>query len=471
MKFNSKTSTTTLVENQAGGLSHKQSPELELVSILLTSFVSDVFYEKSNDTLTRLKGLIEICNPKFVAQAAIFARTKYGMRSISHVAASELAKRVGGQEWAKSFYNAVIHRPDDMTEILSYHKANNGKVTNAMKGGFALAFEKFDGYQIGKYKGERNAIKLVDAVNLCHPVPIEKNAEAIKALVNGTLKSTETWEAKLTAAGQSDNVEGGKKEAWTSLIKERKIGYLALLKNLRNIIQQAPECIEDAVSMLTDEKLIQKSLVLPFRYITAYDEMVKLDASKNVREVVMGLNKALDISLQNVPKFEGETLIVLDVSGSMQGQPSKIGSLFASVVAKVNNSDLMIFDTSARYVNLNLADSIITITNSIRFSGGGTDFNTIFRSANKKYDRIIILSDMQAWVGHNAPKAEFLAYKSRFNANPFIYSFDLNGLGTMQFPEQNVFAIAGFSDKIFSVIGMLETDKNALINEIKKTKF
>ena len=152
-KFNEKSQSSTLVENKAGGLSHKQSPELELVSILLTSFVSDGFYEKSNDTLIRLKELIPKCNPKFVAQAAVYARTKYGMRSISHVAASELAIQVGGCDWAKSFYNAIIYRPDDMTEIFSYHKANNGKVTNAMKGGFAQAFDKFDGYQLAKYRG------------------------------------------------------------------------------------------------------------------------------------------------------------------------------------------------------------------------------------------------------------------------------------------------------------------------------
>jgi len=37
----------------------------------------------------------------------------------------------------------------------------------------------------------------------------------------------------------------------------------------------------------------------------------------------------------------------------------------------------------------------------------------------------------------------------------------------MQFPENNVFALAGFSDKVFDVMKMMEMDKKALFNEIK----
>ncbi|MDE1770632.1 MAG: hypothetical protein KGI28_08800, partial [Thaumarchaeota archaeon] len=45
------------------------------------------------------------------------------------------------------------------------------------------------------------------------------------------------------------------------LIKERKIGYFALLRNLRNISEQAPEIMNEALEMLVDEKLIKSSLV------------------------------------------------------------------------------------------------------------------------------------------------------------------------------------------------------------------
>jgi 60 kDa SS-A/Ro ribonucleoprotein len=466
-KFNTQ-QLPTKTKNLAGGEAYVQSPEMEFISVMLTSFASNQFYQKEDVGFDRVESLLPKIDPEFAAKAIVFGRTKFGMRSISHVAASKLSPFLKGKPWAKAFYSSVIHRPDDITEILSYSK---GKMSHAMQKGLAKAFDKFDSYQLAKYKGEGKGFSLVDAVNILHPVPVEKNAEAIKQLIKGELKNTETWEAKLSAAGQTgteEEKEEAKSEAWKELILSKKIGYFALLKNLRNIIENAPDVLTQAIALLTSEHLIKKSLVLPFRYTTAYEEIAKLSDGKVVREVLMGLNKAVDISTSNVPKFDGETLVVLDESGSMSGKPAQIGALFAAILVRSNNCDLMTFSDHARYRNINPMDSTITIANSIQFNNGGTNFHSIFQVANKKYNRIIILSDMQAWINFHAPTVEFNQYKKQFDCNPFVYSFDLAGYGTLQFPEQNVFAIAGFSDKVFDIMNLLETDKKALINEINK---
>lgn len=474
-------STGTKTVNLAGGEAYGQTPELELISILLTSFANDQFYRSANDTFERLKQLVGLCNKEFVAKAVVYARTQFGMRSITHVVASELAKHIGGEKWAKNFYSAVVYRPDDMMEILSYHTANNGKIPNSIKKGFAKAFDKFSKYDLAKYRGENKGFKLVDVVNLVHPLPTEKNKDAIDALVKGELKSFDTWESELTRAGQSatgeDEKAEFKKEVWIRLVREKKIGYFALLRNLRNIIEQAPEVVNEALETLVNETMIKKSLVLPFRFLTAYEEIQKLNAGKVIRDVLVALNKAVDIAVNNVPVFEGETLVVLDVSGSMREMgkgtksPHIIGALFSAVLVKANNCDLMTFDNNARYVNVNPLDSTITISNAIPFTGGGTNFHSIFQRANKKYDRIIILSDTQGWIGHESPSHSFSNYKSATGANPFVYSFDLNNYGSMQFPENKVFAIAGFSEKVFDIMRLMEADKKALINTIKKVEF
>lgn len=469
-RFNVK-SEGTKVTNLAGGLAYSQSPELELVSIMLTSFAKDAYYKSADDTFARLVTLIVDCDKEFVAKAAIYARKQFGMRSISHVVASELAKHINGKAWAKNFYKEVINRPDDMGEILSYHAAKNGKIPNAMKKGFAAAFDNFSKYQLAKYRGEGKGFKLIDVVNLVHPVPVEKNAEAIQALVKGELKSFDTWESELTKAGQTATSEDEKaefkKEVWINLVKEKKIGYFALLRNLRNIIEQAPEVMPDALQMLIDPNLIKKSLVLPFRFTTAFEEIQKLSNGQIVRSVLMALNTAVDIAIENVPKFDGDTLVVLDVSGSMDGKPAQIGALFSAVLVKSNNADFMTFSDNAKYRNVNPMDSTITIANSLKFASGGTNFHAIFQTANKKYNRIIILSDMQGWKGYDTPAADFNQYKVKTGANPFVYSLDLNSYGSMQFPEQNVYALAGFSEKVFDIMKLLEQDKKALVNTIK----
>lgn len=475
-KFNTKTIAKTKVDNLAGGESYKQTNELELVSILLTSFVGDSFYEKSNDTISRLRRILPKVDPKFAAKAAIFARDTFGMRSITHVLAGELTQYSSGMTWVKNFYDKVVLRPDDMNEILAYYLNNktdksDPKFPNSLKKGFASAFNRFDDYQIAKYRSENKEVKLVDIVNLVHPIPNQKNKESLSNLISGDLKSTQTWESMLSEAGQNVNDENelsdNKSAVWETLLKEKKIGYFALLRNLRNIIEQSNESVDMACEMLTNDKLISKSRVLPFRFKTAYDEIYKIANDSKSRKVMVSIEEALNKSLVNVPKFEGETLVVIDVSGSMKGKPSDIASLFGAIIAKKNNCDVMTFSNRAQYVSYNPSDSTISIRNSFHFSGGGTNFKDIFKVANKSYDRIIILSDMQSWIGYETPSKEYNDYKKKFKCDPYVYSWDLQGLGTMQFPEKNVFALAGFSDKVFEIMKWLETDRNKLFKMIE----
>jgi len=472
MRFNSKTSVINKTENLAGGEAFKETPKTEFASMVLTSFVKDQFYRSENETLEKINELLEKVPSMFAAQTAIYARTKYGMRTISHVVAGELAKKVKGEEWTKRFYDKVVFRPDDMAEILSYYIFKYKKpIPNSLKKGLSTAFSKFDEYQLAKYRGEQNALSLIDIVNLVHPKPGDKNKVALEKMVKGELKSKDTWETDLTKAGQKakdeEDKEKLKKEVWEKLIKEKKIGYFALLRNLRNIAEQAPDVLDEALALLVDANVIKKSLVLPFRFATAYEQFEDSELS-GARKIMKALGTALDLSLANVPKFDGETLVVLDCSGSMEGRPAQIGSIFSAVLGKTNDADMILFSDDASYHNFNPADSAMTIAKGIHFASGGTNFHSIFETANKAYDRIIILSDMQGWEGYDAPTKTFAEYKKRVGANPKIYSFDLAGHGTLQFPEKNVFCLAGFSDKTLDILKLLEQDREALVHDIEQ---
>lgn len=453
--------------NLAGGQAYKESPELELISIMLTSFMKDQFYRSADETLVRLRELIAaLPDKRFAAKAALYARKEFGMRSITHVVAGELAKTVKGETWTKHFYNQIVYRPDDASEIMAYYgHAYGAPFPNSLKKGLALALSRFTPYEVAKYRGEGKDVSLVDIVNITHP----KHTDAIGALVKGDLKSTETWESKLTAAGQNaendEEKEDMKSAAWRELLLENKLGYFALLRNLRNIFTQAPDMVDEACKQLVNEERIKKSLVLPFRFTKAMEMVGSLD-----RRIQDALSQAMEISLSNVPPFAGSSLVVVDTSGSMTGQPIEIASLFAAAIFKANpGADLMQFSDCAEYMTPNGNDSLSTLAEGIRrrAHGGGTNFNAIFEAANKRYDRVFILSDMQGWVGYHTPKAAFAEYKRRHGADPSIYSFDLAGHGTLQFPENKVFAFAGFSEKVFDLVRLFEEDRNALVNKIK----
>lgn len=475
-KFNTKKTTPQAKEtvNYAGGHAYEKTAEVELISILLTSFVQDQFYKKSADTLKRLPELLAKVDPKFAAKAAIYARNTFGMRSITHVLAVEVAKYLSGKEWSKKFYEDIIRRPDDMTEIVSYYlnKNKNQALPNSLKKGFAKAFDKFDGYQIAKYKGEGNEVSLVDIVNLVHPKATTKNKKALAELIGGTLKNTETWEAKLSNAGQAESSSDKKEmksQAWKELIETKKIGYLALVRNLRNIMSQAPDVIDAACELLKDKNMIASSLILPFQYITAIEEIQKIGGSDS-RKIVSALEDAIETACSNVPKMPGKTCVIYDRSGSMSGQPTKIGGLFAAVLAKSNNADVVLFGSTAQHIDFNLRDSIFSISKKFnQVDLGGTKYSTFFDLMKDKYDRLIILSDGEAWGQMNSSTHYFNEYKKRTGSNPFLYNFDLAGNPTIQFVGNRVIFLVGFSEKIFDLMKVAEQDVNVLANTIKNS--
>lgn len=468
----------TKTENLAGGEALLfRDTRLELASLVLTSFVQDQFYRSAAQGVAEVHRLVgESKDKEFVAKLAVFARTKYGMRSISHVLAGELLatrpgagqKNIASPEWMRSFLSSVIYRPDDITEIVSYFKSHYAgrPLPNVLKKGVSDALGRFDAYRLAKYRGDGKGMKMVDVVNLCHPQKAG-NAEVIQALVEDRLRSDDTWESMLSAAGSATDPASAKAQVWRSLLAEAKLPYFALLRNLRNIAEQAPDVLPLALVQLVDERQIKKSLVLPFRFTTAAKEFEATPRSN----VIEALSLAAEISLDNIPKLPGKTLVPLDVSCSMQGKPAEIGSLFAAALVKGIDADLITFETSARYVSFNRRDSLLTLAKSFRFPGGGTNFRAIFQTANQPYDRVIILSDMQGWIGHDTPTKALAEYERRTGAKPFIHSFDLQGYGTLQFPQDRVACLAGFSEKVFDVMPMLEQDKMALVREIEKTTF
>lgn len=462
MKFNSRS--TTRVTNMAGASAFSQSSKVELLGIMLTSFLKDSFYENEDKTLIRLEAVCRSIEDKeFLAKAAVYARTVFGMRSVSHVVAVHIARETKGM---KGFFDKVIHRPDDMVEIAAYfmHKYKT-TLPNAMKKGFALALQRFSEYTLAKYKCDRKNVSMVDIVNIVHPKP----TKAIDKLVNGTLKSTETWEAQLSVSLQSvktnQEKDDIKKTVWSNLVRERKLGYFALLRNLRNIIQCAPEMESLVAEQIRNAEAIKKSLVLPFRFTTAI-EAVKGSSSRVISEAV---SDALDVCLSNVPELPGKTLIVLDGSGSMETVGDK-AALFAASLYKANkSSDFMIFSNEASYVTIDSRMPVSMLYQALmqNLDGGGTDFNAIFDRADKPYDNIVILSDMQAWMSGNyfcsVPTQALNSYKQRTGASPRIFSFDLAGYGSLQFPEPEVYALAGISEKTFDIMKMLCEDKQALL--------
>ncbi len=481
--------------NLAGGFAYDRDARTSLASLVLTSMVQDTFYTSANDQLRTLRNLVRSLaqnnDLKFAAQAAIYARKEHGLRSITHALAAEIAQVSGDisqedRQWLTRFFTRVIFRLDDMSQIASYWVSNYGKgekktLPNAMKRGFAPVFEGAPAGLLAKWNGANgDGMSLRQLAHLVHPKGGE--GSAVYKLRGGALESADTHEVALTRAGQQTdgNVEEAKAEAWADLFKRGRVKYLAALRNARRILEQAPDCVQALCEKLTNIEDIRGSKVMPFQFLAAHDALLEMGGLPGAREVLGAVEKGCELALSNVPVLDGATLVALDISGSMQteytsrgregGQnAAALGAMFATALMRTNpNCDLLMFSDSAAYANVSTTASFWHILRDLRgMHGGGTNFHAPFKKARRAYDRIIILSDMQGWVGGDSPSRSLKAYEAKFDVKPFVYSWDLVHTTTAQFPAPRIHCLAGISDKVFDVMRSLEMDRNALVSTIE----
>ena len=240
-----------------GAVASRINPEFELRrSVAACLLWEDTFYESGMDIVERIKSLVTRVDPKKVSSLAIEAREKMKLRHVPLLLCKELA-RIG--KLRAEVLERVIQRADELTEFLSiYWKDGKQPLSAQVKKGLAGAFPKFNSYQLAKYNKKTN-VKLRDVLFLCHAKPKnKKQAEVWKKLIDGTLEPPDTWEVSLSTGK-------AKRETWERLLTEKKLGGLALLRNLRNM---------NNVSV--DEKLIRTALsdmdisrILPFRFNNA----------------------------------------------------------------------------------------------------------------------------------------------------------------------------------------------------------
>ena len=381
-KYNSKKeSVKPTVKNFMNEDAFLLKPKEELVSTVMTTFLQNSYYERECEIVKRITDLVDKVDPLFAAKLAIYARNEGNLRSVTHLVSALLAKYIGGTDWGKRFYNRIVVRPDDMSEIVSAYANLNGmglndlkKIPNSIKKGFKEALERLDAYQIDKYKMQNREVSLIDLVRLFHPKGNQKNAEAYKRLVNGEsladLYESKVLEKEMTKAGQTtkdatqEEKMEAKREAITAVLDNVKgMPVMNLLRNLRNILLYAPDKVNDACEQLTIEKKILNSRLLPFRFATAYAEIEKVmyantktkpttsivfeseESKQQVSEskfnelkknLLDAIEAAIEIACQNIPVLDGNCAILVDDSGSMRGDAG--GHSRVSAFSKTNSS-------------------------------------------------------------------------------------------------------------------------------------
>ena len=289
-----------------GAVAQKVDAKRELRRTVLTCLLwEDTFYEKGSDIAGRIAALVARNQPEDVAALACEARDKMQLRHAPLFLVRELARCKGAGTMVADALETVIQRADELGEFVAlYWKEKKQPLSAGAKRGLARAFRKFDAYQLAKYDRD-SEVKLRDVLFLCHAKPKDAEQAAVwKKLVENTLDPPDTWEVALSAGKD-------KRENFERLLREGKLGGLAVLRNLRLMLAAGVE-----------PKLIRERLdkgvarALPFRFVTAARYAPKLEDA---------LENAMLKGIVGFEKLAGSTGFVVDVSGSMNYKLSKKG--------------------------------------------------------------------------------------------------------------------------------------------------
>lgn len=402
MRLNAPPSYPTVYTHE-GAKAARVTPLEELKRSVLTCLLwEDSFYESGNTNAARIASLVPQCKPEEVAKLAIEARDRMYLRHVPLFLLRELARTKPAI--ARPALTHVIQRADEMGEFLALYwkdrKPGDRKrppIAPSIKRALADAFPKFNAYQLAKYNRD-STVKLRDVMFLCHPKPKDQEqAEVWKQLVDGTLPAPDTWEVELSAGKD-------KKETFERLIRENKLGGLALLRNLRNMVQEGVD-----ESLLRDRLEKGANKALPFRYIAAAKYAPRLEDS---------IEKGMLESLVNVPKLNGRSLLLIDVSGSMTGQLSSKSELrrldaaaaLAILCREVCEKAVIFVTAGSDMTRIHKTEEIPArkgfalsnaVQNSLATMGGGGIFlvqSLQFISEQKgigSFDRVIVFTDEQ----------------------------------------------------------------------------
>ena len=481
----------------SGTLGYKIEDKLHFLSILNTYLIKDTFYKSKSDFISDFRDLIEklaMKDPEFVVKALIYSRCKgSGLRAITQLGAVLALPFIKGTTLAEKLFRpyskttgkgGMIYRPDDMVNILDIYKTLGGEgvMPNSMKKGFRKAIEFFDSYTLLKYKKA-----IIDISNIVHPNPNNSSAvvevegktiPTISAILTGKSVEADTWETGLSKVGQivkeyANEVEKervlkeGKTLIFKDLLESNSLGYLALLRNIRNILTNDTqgELTDLLCKRIKDYEGIKRAKIMPHQILNTF-----LNTTSD--KVMSALNSAINKSMNNFREaITGRTAVLLDVSGSMYNCRNEASAIATILNIGLKKLDLFTFDHECQKVKTSYdKDFMTTYTEYLPyFNGGGTDIpNALYYTLKqeKNYDRIIIISDNES-----TRYGCIEEYKKIIKANPNIriYSLDLVPYGESSLPlDGRINLYFGKTFKLFDDMILSEFNPNFYIEEVNK---
>ena len=386
------------LQTHEGAAARNISTELQLRrSVLACLLWESQFYEDGVEIAGRVAELVPKVAADKVAALAVEARGKMKLRHAPLLLAREMARHATHRRLVADTLAHVIQRADELAEFVAiYWKDGRVPLSAQVKKGLAMAFPTFDEYALAKYD-RGGPIKLRDVLFLAHAKPRdEAQAEVWKRLIAGELTAPDTWEVALSSGAD-------KREAWERLLREEKLGALALLRNLRNMREAG---VEEPL-VLAALGAMSTARILPFRFLAA---------ARYAPQWEEALEQAMLKCVAGQEKLAGQTIVLVDVSGSMTAPLSQRSEMQRTDAAY--GLAVLLREIGEKVAVFSFSDSLVEVPARRGFAlrdaidasqrHNSTHLGKAVTELNQKhgYDRLIVITDEQAHDSVPTPKGK-----------------------------------------------------------------
>ncbi len=330
--------------------------KINLVNLVSASMVAEPKFGPEDQTSSHIRNLVRevaLKDPEFVLKLALYVRDDLNIRSTANFLLALAADTPNCTPYLKKYFKATIRLPSDWLDVAALYQMlpernlQGRALPTSLREAMTHKFGDFDAYQLGKYNKEgRNKRKakkvkadkqrreqageeedpaeaaaaaaaapkksnltmkqMIRQLHIRDPVeyvmcilgkkyPLTEEAFRASKLVGAfeleragkrmKLPIPETWETLVSA-------KGNKAATWEELIDHKKLPFMAMLRNLRNLILAGVSFRHHSwvLSKLNNEGAVAASRQFPFSFFSAY-EAIDIDLAK-LREEVAAAKQA-----------------------------------------------------------------------------------------------------------------------------------------------------------------------------------
>lgn len=492
--------------NEAGGAAYSLTDKAALAQFAVTGTFNSTFYVDATDQLKQVEALAQKVDSLFIAKLAVYARENGKMKDMPAYLLAVLAAR-GEIDLVKAIFNRVCNNSKMLFNFVQIIRSGS-----VGRKSFGTAVKRLIQNWITDKQGKALYLasvghadpSLADVIKMVHPHPVDEHQQNMFSYLLGRPYQEDMLDDDLVIFEQLKRGETVQVpdlpfqsitncnislDQWKEVA--RNMSWNTLRMNLNNLHRKGVfgdrALVHELAEKLADPTLVRKFNVFPYQLMTAYQHV----EDSMPTELTNALQQAMETAVENVPAMPGDTMVAIDVSGSMSspitgrraGSTSKtrcvdVASLIAcSLLRKNKGTVVLAFDCgyshyygrveprkagsvmSGVYLpDLNPFDAVMTNANKLAtYGGGGTDCSLPFQylnSTNTKVDNIILVSDNESWAGRaGGACAEWHSYAAK-HRNAKLANIDIQPTSSTQVPDKSgkVLNIGGWSDTVFAVL-------------------